>query len=889
MKIRKSPQVPGKFTPRQPAGVAQMRWLAWVTLLIGLVGGGVLVAAPLFSPISQTARLSPIAPPTSIPTAIPATTPTPTTPEVGDVLETFYLDIAPGDFAKIEAKREEALSHWILITSAADFVPATLRLDQEEIPVRVRLKGDWADHIAGDKWSFRVETRDDHYVHGMRVFSLQDPATRTYLNEGLFLDNLRAEGVLSVHYRYVRVVLNGEYRGIYALEEGFTKELLESQQRREAPIIRYDEDLVWKYRVACENDELVPRGVRQFHTIDEFDSGKIKRDSQLSAQRDTAVGLLRALWSQERPASQIFDLETMGKFLALVDLWDARHALVWHNQRFYYNPITALLEPVVFDAQPLFEKQGVELVSLAGLRQTVAYDDPSLQWSYLHSLQTFSQPEYLTELEERYGSQWQMLQTALEPEFGAELLKSPWERLALRQRSLRELLQPYQMIYVYQPNILTETLSLDVGNLLDFPVEIVAVQVGAQHIPVHPEWVVSDAADLMVRPLSAKPEHPVLRPLTLDTASMQYARLQVPREVLTFTDRTEDLPKIELLTRIWGLTRTVAHPVVLGYPLPVAHGPLPERPTVEEALGQHPYLEELEGVQMLRIPPGDWEITRSLVLPEGYGLQLDPGTTLRFGAENYLLASGPLRFEGTAGAPITLQPTGERWRGIVVWGARETSIWRHVTVEKTLAINQDGWTLTGGITFYLSDLRLDQSRILQTESEDAINVIRGQIAFTDVEFADAPSDAVDIDFGEGFVERCTFHDIAGDGFDVSGSVMELRNVRMYAIGDKGLSVGEASRVTAEGLNLEDLDFGVVSKDASWVRVTDLTLQNIRLAGLAAYIKKPAYRAASITANGVTFVQVPEERRTLVQTGSWIDLEGERIWGVALDVSSLYER
>ncbi|MCD4739250.1 MAG: CotH kinase family protein [Anaerolineae bacterium] len=889
MKIKKSPQVPEESTSRQPAGVAQRRWPVLVTLLIVLVGGGVLVTAHLFSPTSQTARLSLVAPPTSVPTSMPVPTPTSTTLEAGDVLETFYLDIAPGDFAKIEAKREEALSHWILVTSAADFVPATLRLDQEEIPVKVRLKGDWADHIAGDKWSFRVETRDDHYVHGMRVFSLQDPSTRTYLNEGLFLDNLRVEGVLSVHYRYVRVVLNGEYRGIYALEEGFTKELLESQQRREAPIIRYDEDLVWKYRVAYENDELVPRGVNEFHIIDEFDSGKIKRDPLLSAQRDTAVGLLRALWNQERPASQVFDLETLGKFLALVDLWDARHALVWHNQRFYYNPITALLEPVVFDAQPLPEAGDVELVSLAGLRQTVAYDDPSLQLSYLHFLRAFSQPEYLAELEERYGSQLQMVQTALEPEFGAELLKSPWERLALRQRSLRELLQPYQMVYVYQPNILTETLSLDVGNLLDFQVEIVAVQVGAQHIPVRPEWVASDAADLMVRPLSATPEHPVLRPLTLDATSMQYARLQVPREVLTFANGIEDPPKIELLTRIWGLPRTVAHPVVLDYPLPVAHGPLPERPTVEEALGQHPYLVEVEGAQMLHIPPGDWEITRSLVLPEGYGLQLDPGTTLRFGAENYLLASGPLRFEGTAEAPVTLQPTGERWRGIVVWGARETSIWRHVTVEKTLAINQDGWTLTGGITFYLSDLRLDQSRILQTESEDAINVVRGQIAFTDVEFAYAPSDAVDIDFGEGFVERCTFHDIAGDGFDVSGSVIELHDVRMYAIGDKGLSVGEASRVTAEGLCLEDLDFGVVSKDSSWVRVTDLTLQNIRRAGLAAYIKKPAYGPASITANGVTFVQVPEERRTLVQTGSWIDLEGERIWGAALDVSSLYER
>ncbi|MEA3309802.1 MAG: hypothetical protein U9Q70_09870, partial [Chloroflexota bacterium] len=62
MKIKKSPQVPGKFTPRQPAGVAQRRWPVLVTLLIVLVGGGVLVAAHLFSPTSLPPLLSPVAP-----------------------------------------------------------------------------------------------------------------------------------------------------------------------------------------------------------------------------------------------------------------------------------------------------------------------------------------------------------------------------------------------------------------------------------------------------------------------------------------------------------------------------------------------------------------------------------------------------------------------------------------------------------------------------------------------------------------------------------------------------------------------------------------------------------------------------------------------------------
>jgi hypothetical protein len=43
----------------------------------------------------------------------------------------------------------------------------------------------------------------------------------------------------------------------------------------------------------------------------------------------------------------------------------------------------------------------------------------------------------------------------------------------------------------------------------------------------------------------------------------------------------------------------------------------------------------------------------------------------------------------------------------------------------------------------------------------------------------------------------------------------------------------------------------------------------------------------MVAEGVTFVDVPVDRRTLVQVGSWIELEGERVWGVEVDVEALY--
>ena len=119
--------------------------------------------------------------------------------------------------------------------------------------------------------------------------------------------------------------------------------------------------------------------------------------------------------------------------------------------------------------------------------------------------------------------------------------------------------------------------------------------------------------------------------------------------------------------------------------------------------------------------------------------------------------------------------------------------------------------------------------------------------------------------------------------------VRVRDVRLVNLGDKGLSVGEASRLTGEGIAIENVDFGVVSKDLSRVTVSGVTIAAARIAGLAAYVKKPAYGPASITADGVTFVDVPVERQTLVQTGSWIDLDGARIWGSDVDIEALYEK
>ena len=100
------------------------------------------------------------------------------------------------------------------------------------------------------------------------------------------------------------------------------------------------------------------------------------------------------------------------------------------------------------------------------------------------------------------------------------------------------------------------------------------------------------------------------------------------------------------------------------------------------------------------------------MLPRGYRLSISEGTTLRFAADALLTVHGAITAHGTVEAPIILEglpdKNGERssWPGIVVMRAEQISEWSHVSVRNTAGISTIGWGLTGGVTFYRSDVNM---------------------------------------------------------------------------------------------------------------------------------------------------------------------------------------
>jgi hypothetical protein len=223
--------------------------------------------------------------------------------------------------------------------------------------------------------------------------------------------------------------------------------------------------------------------------------------------------------------------------------------------------------------------------------------------------------------------------------------------------------------------------------------------------------------------------------------------------------------------------------------------------------------------------------------------------------------------------------------------ANEPSQWSYVTINNTMGIKRLGWELTGGVTFYRSDVEMDHCTFKNNQAEDSVNIIRSIFRIKDIKVINTLSDGFDSDFSEGTIEGGVFEDIGkaggGDGLDISGSQVTIDNCRFRNISDKGLSVGEQSKVKATNLIIEHAGTGAACKDSSHLEIASCTINQAGNAGLMAYIKKPGqFGPAHINSRDIKFIGPSIHARA--QKGSSIIVDGVPVIPEEIDVDQLYK-
>jgi len=640
-----------------------------------------------------------------------------------------------------------------------------LELETLRAPGEVDLSN-WPASVGSNPSSrIEVKLKKKSRLMGLHRFALRKLEAVGFQDAQLVFTHLRREELLAPRIRFLRVRLGSVDLGLMALEESYSKELLESQQRREGLLLRF-------------RSESLP----VVH-VEAFGARRVAESERLSAEFASASGLLHAFLRGEVPASTVFDSESMARFLAVAIFWDAESLLRAENLRFYFNPVTQRLEPVAWSGGLRISGGPTPGDTVIASWAAQLFEDADLRRATLLELQRIAR-----EMSEASTPAW---------------LEAEATRVS--------------------------------GILAGAP--------GTTGKPSFGAWRARavQLADFSPSASSPRAAGPRLR------SDPKAASLRVN-------------------------------------PIPTA--------TLDEALGRHPFLRWDGGAGILRAVSGDWQVVGSLVLPDGIGLAIGPGTTLSFSADAMLVASGPLQFRGRAEAPVVLRgravAAGDRsWQGIAALGSGVTHDWKHVVVADTTGIDHRGWQLTGGCTMRAAEARIADSHFRSVRAEDAINLIRSRFEFHGVSISDTASDAFDCDFCEGSVTGGRIERVGGDGIDVSGSVVGVVGTVFEDIGDKAISVGERSRLEARGLTIRRVGTAVVGKDGSSVTFEDSTVSDVQHVAIMAYTKKREYGTGSVIARNIEMARVG--RAASAQHGSQVLIDGVATATDEVDVDDLYQR
>ena len=252
--------------------------------------------------------------------------------------EIVQINISDSDYEFIKNKRNEALDRGIQINIGDNYVPCELNLNGEIVEGELRLKGHMVDHLQGDKWSYRVKTKENFME--MYRFSLQHPGTRGYVKEWIYHELLAEENIINLHYDFIHLKLNEKDLGIYAVEEHFGQHVLERNNRPNGAIIRWNPELYWEGRIDEYQGKYLEQEYAHYYSTfaEPYDKGKVLKNEQLKANYIEGSIQLEAFRRGELSCSETFDIEKMASFHAIIDLVGGHHSLDWSDVKYYYNP-----------------------------------------------------------------------------------------------------------------------------------------------------------------------------------------------------------------------------------------------------------------------------------------------------------------------------------------------------------------------------------------------------------------------------------------------------------------------------------------------------------------------------------------------------------------------
>ncbi len=784
--------------------------------------------------------------------------------------EKISIEIKNKDYKFLEKNRERALERNVIINNIdGDYVPATFEYQGKKLKVKLRLKGHMTDHLQDNKWSFRVKVKDKDSFMGMKRFSIQHPGTRGYVYEWIYHELMKREDIIALRYKFINVTVNGRDWGIYAVEENFDKELIENNKRKNAPVIRFNPDLYWVNRYNLMKGMPSADEFSSYYSayIEPYSEDAVLSDSTQRIYFLKAMALVEGLRSKKLSVDQVFDIERMAKFHAIIDLVGGEHSIDWSDIKYYYNPIKGKLEPVAYESFTNFPLRDItgsyKYIQLDSVNEnyddwhTAIFSNSAFFKAYINNLERLSKPSYLDNFFSSSNSQLNNNLRILNKEFPYK--KFDKQGYYRNQLMIKKILATPKAIHAYFNGESNNQIHLLIGAIESLPVEIKYLSIGN---------IIAQSSTSLI--LAAKQRN-------------QYVNYKKYDFTLppNFVWNDSLIKSMKINYSILGASQ-MQEAVVFNYPHTESEFISDDLKNKKSTIHNFPFLTIDQNNKTIFIKPGKQVITSDIIIPSGYKVFANTGVSLDIKNGAKIISYSAFVFSGTEEQQIIIQSSDSTSQGIEFINASKSKF-NQVIFKNLPKVTDLQWGRSGAITFYESPVEFTYCSFYNFKSENAVNVIRSGFSFTSCVFHQMHDDALDVDFSEGSVTNSVFENCNGSAFDITSSNLKLKSIYINGSDNKALNIKAGAQLTGDDIRIKNTNIAIFAEELSNIDLLNVTITDSQY-GIVAYKEKPDGGHPSINVKKLSMENV--KNKYFIGKNSSINIDGKEIQGYEREIETI---